>query len=31
MPLIVGVGDTITSKKNNGEMSYLRGGSDRSF
>jgi len=31
MPLIVGVGDTITSKKNNGENSYLRGGSDRSF
>ena len=31
MPLIVGVGDTITSKKNNGEKSYLRGGSDRSF
>ena len=30
MPLIVGVGDTITSKKN-GEKSYLRGGSDRSF
>ena len=31
MPLIVGVGDTITSKKNNGEKSYMRGGSDRSF
>ena len=31
MPLIVGVGDTITSKKNNGENSYSRGGSDRSF
>ena len=31
MPLIVGVGDTVTSKKNNGEMSYLIGGSDRSF
>ncbi len=30
MPLIVGVGDTITSKKN-GEKSFLRGGSDRSF
>jgi len=30
MPLIVGVGDTITSK-NNGEKNYLRGGSDRSF
>ena len=31
MPLIVGVGDTVTSKKINGEKSYLRGGSDRSF
>ena len=31
MPLIVGVGDTVTSKKNYGEKSYLRGGSDRSF
>jgi len=31
MPLIVGVGDTVTSKKNNGEKSYSRGGSDRSF
>jgi len=31
MPLIVGVGDTITSKKNNSENSYSRGGSDRSF
>ncbi len=31
MPLIVGVGDTVTSKKNNGENIYLRGGSDRSF
>lgn len=30
MPLIVGVGDTVTSKKNNGK-NYLRGGSDRSF
>ena len=30
MPLIVGVGDTITSKKNNNK-SYSRGGSDRSF
>jgi len=30
MPLIVGVGDTVTSK-NNDEKSYLRGGSDRSF
>ena len=31
MPLIVGVGDTVTSKKNNGKKNYLRGGSDRSF
>ena len=31
MPLIVGVGDTVTSKNNNDEKSYLRGGSDRSF
>ena len=31
MPLIVGVGDTITSKKSSDEKSYLRGGSDRSF
>ena len=31
MPLIVGVGDTVTSKKNNYEESYQRGGSDRSF
>jgi len=31
MPLIIGVGDTVTSKKNNGEEIYLRGGSDRSF
>jgi len=31
MPLIVGVGDTVTSKKDNDEKSYLRGGSDRSF
>ncbi|WP_288262617.1 glucosylglycerol 3-phosphatase [uncultured Prochlorococcus sp.] len=31
MPLIVGVGDTVTSKKNNDEKIYLRGGSDRSF
>ena len=30
MPLIVGVGDTVTSKKN-GEKIYYRGGSDRSF
>ena len=31
MPLIVGVGDTVTSKQNNDAKSYLRGGSDRSF
>ena len=31
MPLIVGVGDTVTSKKNNDDKSYSRGGSDRSF
>ena len=31
MPLIVGIGDTVTSKKNNDEKSFLRGGSDRSF
>jgi len=31
MPLIVGVGDTVTSKKNNDGKSYSRGGSDRSF
>ena len=31
MPLIIGVGDTVTSKKNNDEKSYSRGGSDRSF
>ncbi len=32
MPLIVGIGDTVTSKKNNDdEKSYSRGGSDRSF
>ena len=31
MPLIVGVGDTVTSKKNNNEKIYYRGGSDRSF
>ncbi len=30
MPLIVGVGDTVTSKKNNDKI-YSRGGSDRSF
>ncbi len=32
MPLIIGIGDTVTSKKNNDdEKSYSRGGSDRSF
>ena len=31
MPLIIGVGDTVTSKNQNGEKIYLRGGSDRSF
>ncbi len=31
MPLIIGVGDTVTSKKYNGEKLFLRGGSDRSF
>ena len=31
MPLIVGVGDTVTSKKHNRKKIYLRGGSDRSF
>ena len=31
MPLIIGVGDTVTSQKNVGEKNYSRGGSDRSF
>ena len=31
MPIIIGVGDTVTSKKLNENSSYLRGGSDRSF
>ena len=31
MPLIIGVGDTVTSQKNLEENNYLRGGSDRSF
>ncbi len=31
MPLIIGVGDTVTSQKNLGENNYSRGGSDRSF
>jgi glucosylglycerol 3-phosphatase len=29
--LIVGVGDTVTSKNNNDKKNYSRGGSDRSF
>ena len=31
MPLIIGIGDTITSQKNITEKFYSRGGSDRSF
>ena len=31
MPLIIGVGDTVTSEKNIGSKSFSRGGSDRSF
>ena len=31
MPLIIGVGDTVTSQKNIAENNYSRGGSDRSF
>ena len=31
MPLIVGVGDTVTSQKDNKSNSWLRGGSDRGF
>ncbi len=31
MPLIIGVGDTVTSNKMIGEKIYSRGGSDRSF
>ena len=31
MPLIIGVGDTVTSQKNVEENNYSRGGSDRSF
>ena len=31
MPLIIGIGDTITSQKNSEEKFYSRGGSDRSF
>ena len=31
MPLIIGVGDTVTSEKDLNNNSFLRGGSDRSF
>ncbi len=31
MPLIVGIGDTVTSVKDNKDNSWLRGGSDRGF
>ena len=31
MPLLVGVGDTVTSVKDNEDNSWLRGGSDRGF
>ena len=31
MPLIIGIGDTITSQKKSSGKSYSRGGSDRSF
>ena len=31
MPLLVGVGDTVTSIKDNNDNSWLRGGSDRGF
>ena len=31
MPLLIGVGDTVTSVKNNKDHSWLRGGSDRGF
>ena len=31
MPMIIGVGDTVTSKKEDGLDTYQRGGSDRSF
>ena len=31
MPLLVGVGDTVTSVKDNKDNSWLRGGSDRGF
>ena len=31
MPLLIGVGDTVTSTKDNGSNIWLRGGSDRGF
>ena len=31
MPLLIGVGDTVTSEKDNNSNSWLRGGSDRGF
>jgi glucosylglycerol 3-phosphatase len=31
MPLLIGVGDTVTSSKGNENDSWLRGGSDRGF
>ncbi len=31
MPLLIGVGDTVTSEKDNTSNSWLRGGSDRGF
>ena len=31
MPIIIGVGDTVTSQKNHNNNCFLRGGSDRSF
>ena len=31
MPLLIGVGDTVTSAKDNNQESWLRGGSDRGF
>ena len=31
MPLLIGVGDTVTSVKDNKNNSWLRGGSDRGF
>ncbi len=31
MPLLIGVGDTVTSEKDNHSNSWLRGGSDRGF